>query len=372
MAASRQPYRRNPFKPTAGMNPPELIGRSDVLERFAESLENGPGAPDRLMRIAGVRGVGKTALLNALGNVAEQQGFRVVNVAASPGFMGRITSELGGSFSVGSVSIAPEAFGVKAGSLELVRAASTMTNALRNAAKKGLLITVDEVQDAPYDEMRAFGNEIQLLVREGADIALAFAGLPDAVDRVVGGKGLTFLRRASQISLERLHGNEVSVSLAQTFDESGVAISADLAGRLAEASAGYPFMVQLVGYHTWQGTQRRSASSVEMRDVERGIAVARRSFDSMVIEPALRQLPKGQLTYLLAMAHAGEGPVASGTVAQLLGKQANQVSTHRKRLIEANVIEPAGFGNVTFTIPCMRDWLLEHGDALEEDLYPAV
>jgi polynucleotide 5'-kinase involved in rRNA processing len=107
MAASRQPYRRNPFKPTAGMNPPELIGRSDVLERFAESLENGPGAPDRLMRIAGVRGVGKTALLNALGNVAEQQGFRVVNVAASPGFMGRITSELGGSFSVGSVSIPP-------------------------------------------------------------------------------------------------------------------------------------------------------------------------------------------------------------------------------------------------------------------------
>jgi hypothetical protein len=261
---------------------------------------------------------------------------------------------------------------VKAGSLELVRAASTMTNALRNAAKKGLLITVDEVQDAPYDEIRAFGNEIQLLVREGADIALAFAGLPDAVDRVVGGKGLTFLRRASQISLERLHGDEVSESLAQTFDESGVAISADLAGRLAEASAGYPFMVQLVGYHTWQGTQRRSASSVEMRDVERGIAVARRSFDSMVIEPALRQLPKGQLTYLLAMAHAGEGPVASGTVAQLLGKQANQVSTHRKRLIEANVIEPAGFGNVTFTIPCMRDWLLEHGDALEEDLYPAV
>jgi hypothetical protein len=48
------------------------------------------------------------------------------------------------------------------------------------------------------------------------------------------------------------------------------------------------------------------------------------------------------------------------------------VSTYRKRLIEANAIEPAGFGNVTFTIPYMHDWLLEHSDALEEDLYPAV
>ena len=56
----------NPFKPTAGMNPPELIGRDTVLDDFAEALENGPGAPDRLMRISGVRGTGKTVLLNAL------------------------------------------------------------------------------------------------------------------------------------------------------------------------------------------------------------------------------------------------------------------------------------------------------------------
>ncbi len=42
----------NPFKPTAGMNPPELIGRDAVLDDFAEALENGPGAPDRLMRIS--------------------------------------------------------------------------------------------------------------------------------------------------------------------------------------------------------------------------------------------------------------------------------------------------------------------------------
>ena len=68
----------NPFKPTAGMNPPELIGRDTVLDDFAEALENGPGAPDRLMRISGVRGTGKTVLLNALGDLARKKGFEVV------------------------------------------------------------------------------------------------------------------------------------------------------------------------------------------------------------------------------------------------------------------------------------------------------
>lgn len=55
----------NPFKPTAGKTPPTIIGREDVLEEFSEGLTNGPGAPGRLMRIAGVRGTGKTSSLTS-------------------------------------------------------------------------------------------------------------------------------------------------------------------------------------------------------------------------------------------------------------------------------------------------------------------
>lgn len=87
----------NPFKPTAGMNPPELIGRDAVLDDFAEALENGPGAPDRLMRISGVRGTGKTVLLNALGDLARKKGFEVVDVASNAGFateFSRLCSEM--------------------------------------------------------------------------------------------------------------------------------------------------------------------------------------------------------------------------------------------------------------------------------------
>lgn len=74
----------NPFKPTAGMNPPELIGRDAVLDDFAEALENGPGAPDRLMRISGVRGTGKTVLLNALGDLARKKDSRLLTSPRMP------------------------------------------------------------------------------------------------------------------------------------------------------------------------------------------------------------------------------------------------------------------------------------------------
>ena len=59
----------NPFKPTAGANPPHLVGRSSLVEEFAESIDNGPGAPGRLTIFTGPRGIGKTVMLNA---VAEQ------------------------------------------------------------------------------------------------------------------------------------------------------------------------------------------------------------------------------------------------------------------------------------------------------------
>lgn len=64
----------NPFTPSAGVEPPVLIGREDVLYDFEESLLAGVGAPGRLMRITGPRGSGKTVLLNELGEIARRHG----------------------------------------------------------------------------------------------------------------------------------------------------------------------------------------------------------------------------------------------------------------------------------------------------------
>ncbi|WP_234346346.1 GyrI-like domain-containing protein [Collinsella provencensis] len=126
------------------------------------------------------------------------------------------------------------------------------------------LIGRDEIQDAPLDEMRELGNEIQLLVRQGANVAFAFAGLPASVDGVVVGEALTFLQRAKHIELKRLMDFEVGDSFEDTMVRAGKSVAPGVSDSLTAAAAGYPFMVQLVGYYTWQAASRRSSDMVEL------------------------------------------------------------------------------------------------------------
>lgn len=349
----------NPFKPTAGMNPPELIGRDIILGDFAEAIENGPGAPDRLMRISGVRGVGKTVLLNALGDLARERGFQVINVAAHAGFCERILDALKRQAEMTSPTIAPSILGVSLGSVEIAKSATQLGEAMFNASRHGgLLITLDEIQDAPVDEMRELGNEIQLLIRQGANVAFAFAGLPASIDGVVIDETLTFLQRAKHVELARLSDFEVGESIEDTMRRAGKGIDSQTSELLTHAAAGYPFMIQLVGYYAWQVASRRDSEIVTDEDAQKGITAARESFDSMVIAPALRRVSGKQLQYLEAMAKCGEGPVATGAVAAQMGEPATAVSSYRKRLIDAALIESPAYGTVDFSVPYMREYLL--------------
>ena len=84
----------NPFKPTAGKRPPILIGRESVIEDFEEGLDNGAGAPGRLMLITGNRGCGKTVLLRELQRLANERGWAVVSDSASLGLCDRLADAL--------------------------------------------------------------------------------------------------------------------------------------------------------------------------------------------------------------------------------------------------------------------------------------
>ncbi len=353
--------RVNPFKPTAGMNPPELIGRDGILDDFVEALENGPGAPDRLLRISGVRGVGKTVLLNALGDIARERGFHVVDVAANSGFCGRILGALSRNREISLMSISPSILGASLGSVEISKSATQLGEAMYEASRDGgLLITLDEIQDAPLDEMRELGNEIQLLVRQGANVAFAFAGLPASVDGVVVDGALAFLQRAKHVELKRLMDFEVGDSFEETMVRAGKSVAPGVSDSLTAAAVGYPFMVQLVGYYAWQAASRRGSDAVELCDAEKGIATARKSFDSMVIEPALRRVSGKQFEYPVAMARCGSGPVSSGDVAREMGTEPAAVASYRRRLVDAALIEAPSYGMVSFAIPYMREYLLEH------------
>lgn len=352
--------KRNPFKPTAGKNPPAVIGREYVLDEFLEGIENGPGAPSRLMRISGIRGMGKTVMLNEIGDLARELGWVVIDETASEGFCERILAAALPLAKAQRVTVEPSVLGVSLGSVELERMSLTLRQVLDQAIRKngkGLLITLDEVQDASIDEVRALAVAVQHEIREDADIAFVFAGLPSMIENVVNGKTLTFLRRAVPVDLRPVGLAEVAASMAATMQGSGMELPEGLARELAALTQGYPFMIQLAGYHVWQAAKARGTECVDAAALEAGFAAARERFDATVIEPALQRLPPTCVSYLLAMAQDHGASSESGNVAKRLGKSASQVSPYRARLIDEDVIEASGWGVVSFAIPYMADYL---------------
>lgn len=361
----------NPFKPTAGKMPPELIGRDSIIEDFIDGIENGVGAPERLMRLTGARGMGKTVLLNELGRIVKDKGWLVIDEIATPGLCIRILEELTSRNQLASLHFNPSVLGISLGSVEIERASLNLRKSMVNylkGNKSGLLITLDEVQDVTIDEVRALSVAIQQVIGEDLNIAFVFAGLPSMVDHVVNAKALTFLRRALPEDLIPLWPEDVKQSFLETIADSGMDISESAAEYMTEASAGYPFMVQLVGYYTWRSASKRNSGIIELNDAVSGAETARKRFDRMVIEPAIQNLPATLLTYLIAMAEDKGAPSKVGVVAERLGKDLTALSSYRSRLIKENIIESRMRGEVEFVIPYMAEYLNEHYSILIDEM----
>lgn len=359
----------NPFKPTAGKNPPELIGRDDIISEFTDGLDNGPGAPGRLLRITGMRGMGKTVMLNELAGIAKSRSWTVIAETASAGFVESILHRLEPRYEIRG-TVEPEVLGFKLGSVELAKTAVSLRDAMMKAARpsSGLLITLDEVQDASIDEIRTLAVAVQHLIRDDANISFVFAGLHSMVDGVVNSESLTFLRRAVPFALGPLSAYEVADSLDDTFSELNISVARSVVDYLADASAGYPFMVQLVGYYSWQKAARRHPGTVDEKDASEGVSLARSRFEETVIEPALHHLPPMQVRYLLAMAQDGGMPSSTRAVSERMGKATSDVAPYRDRLVKAGIIESSAWGKVCFAIPNMAEYLANHREEIEREI----
>ena len=369
----------NPFKPTAGKMPPILIGRENVVADFAEGLENGAGAPSRLMLVSGQRGYGKTVLLVELARVALSYGWDVVRQTASPGMCERIVGTLEGRRPhVSEASIEPSidiagVAGAKLGNVSLRKtAALTVRDAIEQRLRhmddgKGILFTIDEAQAASTGEMVALATALQEVIgdedlRDVSDerkhgVAFVFAGLPSVVDDVVNERVLTFLRRAARHSLGDIPLPDVRNAYQATVADSGLAIDSDVAMEAARASAGYPYMIQLVGYYMWQSAQRRRSHTIEERDVVQAAADAAMVFLDAVCAPAYLGLTGAQQAFLRAMVPDWPEPSVVAKIAQRSGKSTAWAAAYRKSLIDTNVIEAAGRGLVKYTIPHFGEYM---------------
>ncbi len=360
----------NPFRPTAGATPPDLIGRGGVLDEFAYGLRIGSGAPGLLTIFTGARGIGKTVMLGAAEDLAMDNGWAVVSETATGGFVGRIgesmrllTDNLGdgptgrritalavAGFSV-TTQLAPEA---------QVDWRTRGAALLRLLAERGtgLVITVDEIHAADRAELSRLAADVQHFIREGLPIGLIFAGLPAAVSDLLNEGVATFLRRADRIDLHAASISEVERSFAETFAEAGITLSPEHTGEAAAATGGYPFLIQLVGYYLWQEAEQ-AADSLDGAAVARAVGAARRRNERVVIEAALSTTSGRDRDFLRAMVE-DSGPSSTADIGARTGMRPNAVGNYRTRLIDAGLIESAGYGIVDFAIPGLREYLASH------------
>lgn len=360
--------RHNPFSPTFGASPPMLAGRDPIIEDFDEAITTGPRHPDYTVLVTASRGMGKTVLLNTLEDRAAALGWEVISDDTSTkGMLARLedaTSELLERLrrpgrSVTGVGLGPV-------SVHLTEPGAPRPPSLRRLLTEagdqldsrgaGLLITLDELHNADVEEVREFGATIQHVTRrEQRPVAFAGAGLNMIEDTILSGTAITFFQRCSRFELGRLEPMDARNAIVHPIEEAGSSIGLNAVREAVKATSGYPFMVQLVGFHSWKQA-KDLGTGITRSDVDAGVRVARHRAGRLVLEPVWKDLSRMDKRFLTAMA-VDDGASRLAAIASRLGKGTDYARVYRNRLRKAGMVIASSRGEVDFAQAFARDWV---------------
>lgn len=384
----------NPYSPGAGRRPPELAGRDAELGRFdvlRQRIES--GMTDRGLILTGLRGVGKTVLLNEFRGMAEQRGWIVAKVEAggSRPFRSSVAQSLNqslrtasGRFGVGdrlrSVLGVFKAFTLRAepdGSLalgldveptrgradtgdlevDLAELALDLGDASRHLGV-GTLLLVDEMQDLTVAELAAVAAASHEAGQREAPFLVVGAGLPSLPLAFTEAKSYAErLYLYHEIGpLDREAAKAAVVRPAATRGVRWTDAAADL---VVDTSAGYPYFLQVYANATWDYAQ---TSPIGKADAAVGIDAARRELDVGFYGSRWDRATTAQKAYLRAVAHDGDTPTPTSEVAQRLGRRASHVSVARDQLIKKGLLYAPDRGAIAFTVPGMADFIARQQD----------
>lgn len=357
---------KNPFTPTFGRVPLLMAGRLDIIEEMEQAFEDGAGNPNLSTIFTGARGTGKTALLLYLSRQAEERGWIAVNVSAVPGMLEDIVertqdaaAQLIDTTSEGrlkGINIG-QMVGLEWENPPLAEGnwRTRMTRILEalNSQDTGLLITVDEVTP-DLDEMIQLATVYQHFVGEERKVALMLAGLPGKVSSLLRNQSVSFLRRSNKHHLSAIDEADIADGIRITIEEGGRTISSKALEAATEASEGFPYLMQLVGFQSWN----RNPDTLEIteQDVSLGVAAALRNFTERVLDATYYDLSPNDLRFLQAML-PDKNESRLSDIAARLETTSNYTSTYKRRLIEQGVIGERGSSYVTFELPGFREYI---------------
>ncbi len=356
------------FQPSFGNRPSKIVGRERIIADLIDGLSTPPGHRNRADVIIGQRGMGKTALLLELSDRAANSDFVTARITAGVDMLDDLieTIQMNGAQFVKKKRTQVKGFnaGVMGFSMGLTFSDEIKENyGFRTKLSllcdkleengKGILILVDEIQPNS-DQMRSLATTYQYLVGEGKNIAIVMAGLPASVSGVLNDSILTFLNRSRKISLGPLSLEDVRAYYSSAFREIGKEFAPGALDASVNATEGFPYLLQLVGYYLVEYSDGQSVIDVPL--VEEAIASSKRDLDKDVLATTLKPLSNTDIKFLLTMAK-DEGPSKIADIKKRLGESDGYVQSYRARLLEAGVVASERRGELEFTMPYLKDYL---------------
>jgi hypothetical protein len=376
--------RLNPYAPGAGTPPPELAGRDDLIERAAIALDRiRAGRSARSFILHGLRGVGKTVLLNRIRLDAEARGFATVKIEAPeerslPAFLVPALRSILLRLDRGEAA--------KAGAQKAMRALAGFAKALKVKfhdiefgldidSEKGLadsgdldrdlgdllasagvaaaehqtavVLFIDELQYVPEDQLASLITALHAASQAQLPVTMVAAGLPQLVAQ--SGRAKSYAERLFEFaSVDRLDDAAATAALTIPAARQGVSYEAAAITEILQHTGGYPYFLQEWGKHGWNVA---SASPIALADCRRATTEALAELDASFFRVRFDRLTPSEKRYMRAMAELGPGPHRSGDIADILGRKVTATAPLRNALIGKGMLYSPAHGDTAFTAP---------------------
>lgn len=380
----------NPFAPGAGTPPPELAGRDELREQVRVAIERvRRGLPTKSVLMVGLRGVGKTVLLDQMRDDAEAAGVHTVRVEAPetrslPALLApqlrqailrlsvhqqakalarRSLRALAGfakalkvkydDIEVG-IDLDPEAGLADNGDLEHdLQALLETVGAAVQKAHTALVMFIDELQYVEENQLAALITALHRCAQRKVPVLLVGAGLPQLRGRM--GMAKSYAERLFDFpTVGALNDSAARQAIVKPASAQGVKIADEAVAEIVRQTKGYPYFLQEWGKATWDAA---GASPIVLKDVKSASKAAVASLDESFFRVRFDRLTPAEKKYLRAMAELGAGPHRSGDIAERLGRKVTSLGPTRNQLIAKGMIWSPNHGDTAFTVPLFDQFM---------------
>jgi len=377
----------NPFAPGAGTPPPALVGRDEIISAAEIALHRvRRGRPEKSLMLLGLRGVGKTVLLNRIGEIADEIGYLIVKLEApegqrlanflAPALKGALIrlsriakgkelasqalGALQGFASVFRVSIGDLSLEVTdphtadSGNLEIdLPGLLVEVGKAARAAHTSIVILVDEVQYLAEEDLRALIVAFHTISQGGLPVILFGAGLPQVAG--LAGDAKSYAERLFDYpSVGALSMSAAREAIRKPIEDEGAEIEDNALDMIVAVTRGYPYFLQEWGKHAWRVAD---TSPIDADDIRRATAEATEALDRNFFRVRFDRLTPREQEYLRAMAKLGPGPHRSGEIARLLQRKVESLGPLRSGLIKKGMIWSPSHGDTAFTVPLFDEFM---------------